>query len=75
MECRISILGHIQRGGEPSAFDRIIGTIQGCKAIEYITENINTSFCKLMCVNGIDVSFKNLKDCIHEVIFRIIHRL
>ena len=26
-ETRVSVLGHIQRGGAPTAFDRILGTI------------------------------------------------
>jgi len=35
-ETRVSILGHIQRGGSPSAFDRILGTRFGIKAIELV---------------------------------------
>lgn len=33
-ETRVSVLGHIQRGGTPTAFDRIIGTRFGFKAVE-----------------------------------------
>ena len=33
-EVRLTILGHIQRGGAPSAFDRILATRMGCAAIE-----------------------------------------
>ncbi len=35
-ETRISVLGHIQRGGTPTAFDRVLGTRFGVKAIEMI---------------------------------------
>ena len=38
-ETRVSVLGHIQRGGTPTAFDRIIGTRFGVKAVELIKEN------------------------------------
>ena len=33
-EVRLTILGHIQRGGAPSAFDRILATRLGCGAVE-----------------------------------------
>jgi len=33
MDTRITILGHIQRGGAPSAFDRILGCRMGAEAV------------------------------------------
>ena len=33
-EVRISILGHIQRGGTPSAFDRQLGSMMGAEAVK-----------------------------------------
>jgi 6-phosphofructokinase 1 len=33
-EIRITILGHIQRGGRPSAFDRLLATRMGMSAVE-----------------------------------------
>jgi len=35
-ETRVTVLGHIQRGGSPSAFDRILGTRFGIKAVELV---------------------------------------
>lgn len=35
-EPRVTILGHIQRGGTPSAFDRILATRLGCAAVEQL---------------------------------------
>ena len=35
-ETRVSVLGHIQRGGTPSAFDRVLGTRFGVKAVELV---------------------------------------
>lgn len=35
-ETRVSVLGHIQRGGTPTAYDRIIGTRFGFKAVEMV---------------------------------------
>jgi 6-phosphofructokinase 1 len=33
-ETRVTVLGHIQRGGTPTAFDRFIATRFGVKAVE-----------------------------------------
>ena len=38
-ETRVSVLGHIQRGGTPSCFDRVLGTQLGVKAVESLIEN------------------------------------
>lgn len=35
---RISILGHIQRGGKPSSFDRVLATRLGCAAVESLVK-------------------------------------
>ena len=35
-DTRITVLGHIQRGGNPSFFDRKIATLMGAKAVELI---------------------------------------
>ncbi|MBI4341792.1 MAG: 6-phosphofructokinase [Candidatus Omnitrophica bacterium] len=37
-ETRVTVLGHIQRGGSPTAFDRILGTRFGIKAVELVLE-------------------------------------
>ena len=37
-ETRVSVLGHIQRGGSPTAFDRVLGTRFGVKAVELVKE-------------------------------------
>ena len=36
LESRITVLGHIQRGGSPTAFDRILATRLGSAAIEQV---------------------------------------
>lgn len=35
-ETRVTVLGHIQRGGTPSAFDRVLGTRFGVEAVNLI---------------------------------------
>jgi 6-phosphofructokinase 1 len=38
VEARVTILGHIQRGGAPSAFDRILATRLGYSAVQTLLE-------------------------------------
>ena len=33
-EIRVSVLGHMQRGGSPSCFDRVLASRMGVKAVE-----------------------------------------
>ncbi len=37
-ETRVTVLGHIQRGGTPTAFDRVLGTRFGIKAMELVKQ-------------------------------------
>jgi phosphoglycerol transferase MdoB-like AlkP superfamily enzyme len=39
-ESRATILGHLQRGGTPSAMDRVTGTILGYKALELLISRL-----------------------------------
>ncbi|MBU4251852.1 MAG: 6-phosphofructokinase [Candidatus Omnitrophica bacterium] len=48
-ETRVSVFGHIQRGGSPTAFDRVLGTRFGVKAVELI---INKKFGKMVALAG-----------------------
>ena len=49
LETRVTILGHLQRGGTPSAQDRLLATRLGTKAIEYIK---NEQFGVMVAVDG-----------------------
>ncbi|MCM8799558.1 MAG: 6-phosphofructokinase [Candidatus Omnitrophica bacterium] len=48
-ETRVSVLGHIQRGGSPTAFDRILGTRFGIKAVELIKQK---KFGRMVALSG-----------------------
>lgn len=37
-ETRVTVLGHLQRGGSPSMFDRVLASRLGVKAVDYIHE-------------------------------------
>jgi 6-phosphofructokinase 1 len=40
-EIRLTILGHIQRGGKPSAFDRLLATRMGVRSVELIHDAVS----------------------------------
>ena len=53
-DVRVSILGHLQRGGKPSAYDRILASRMGVAAIEALKEgqrNVMIGICNDTLVN------------------------
>lgn len=40
-DVRVSVLGHMQRGGSPSCFDRVLASRMGVKAVESLMEGKN----------------------------------
>ncbi len=48
-EVRVSVLGHIQRGGTPTAYDRILATRFGVAAVDLIAEG---GFGKMVCLRS-----------------------
>lgn len=38
IECRVTIMGHLQRGGSPTPFDRVLATQFAVKAMEFVNE-------------------------------------
>jgi 6-phosphofructokinase 1 len=48
-EARCTVLGHIQRGGSPSAFDRVLSTRFGLSAISAVAEG---DFGKMVALHG-----------------------
>lgn len=48
-ETRVTVLGHIQRGGSPTAFDRVLGTRFGVKAYELVKEK---KFGRMVSLKG-----------------------
>jgi len=50
LEARVSILGHLQRGGTPSARDRILATRLGSACADYIAQDV--SGVMVACHNG-----------------------
>ncbi|KAA0009077.1 MAG: 6-phosphofructokinase [Thermoplasmata archaeon] len=49
LETRVTVLGHVQRGGTPTAYDRVLATRCGIAAIELIK---NGEFGKMTALHG-----------------------
>ncbi len=49
METRVTILGHIQRGGTPTPFDRVLATRMGVKAADLVKEGDFGKMVALQC--------------------------
>ncbi len=60
-ETRVTVLGHIQRGGTPTAFDRVLGTRFGVKAVELIKEK---KFGRMASLQGNKIIDVPLEDAV-----------
>ncbi len=49
IETRVTVLGHVQRGGSPTAFDRILATKYGVGAIGLVEKK---KFGEMVCLHG-----------------------
>jgi len=61
LETRVTVLGHLQRGGSPTAFDRILGTKFGALALQCASKG---DFGHMVSLRGRDVVSVSLKDAI-----------
>lgn len=59
METRVTTLGYIQRGGAPTAFDRVLATRFGVKAVDML---VNGEFDKMACLQGNKIESIGLKE-------------
>ncbi len=63
IETRGIALGHLQRGGSPSAFDRILGTRYGIKAAEMV---LNKQYGYMVVLQGHNVESVSMRGMIRE---------
>lgn len=61
LETRATILGHIQRGGSPTAFDRILASRLGARAVELLAEN---SSSRVVGINGNKITDYDIKEAL-----------
>jgi 6-phosphofructokinase 1 len=52
IDTRVTILGHVQRGGTPTAYDRVLATRFGVKAVDMV---VNGEFGKMAALKGSEI--------------------
>lgn len=65
-EIRETVLGHIQRGGTPTAFDRVLATLFGVKAMELV---IHGEFGKMVALKNNTITYVSLEEATREYNF------
>ncbi len=63
VETRVTILGHVQRGGSPTAYDRVLATRFGVGAVELIKDG---KFGKMVALQGNKIVPLDLKDAVSK---------
>ncbi len=63
MEIRETILGHLQRGGRPNAFDRVLATMMGVKAFDMV---LNKEWGHMVAYRHPDMVAVPLKDAVRK---------
>lgn len=65
-EVRVTILGHVQRGGSPSAFDRNLSTLLGYAAVEELLSAAPESEPYLIGMRGNRIVRSPLMQCVEQ---------
>lgn len=64
VEIRVTVLGHLQRGGSPIPFDRILGTRYGVAAVEAF---VNGKYGTMVSLQGTEIKSVPLVEAIKEI--------
>lgn len=63
LETRVTVLGHLQRGGTPTPFDRILSTRFGYKACELAAKG---KFGRMVALKGTEITSVTIKQAIEK---------
>jgi 6-phosphofructokinase 1 len=64
MEARVTVLGHLQRGGTPTAFDRILATRYGAGAVNLVMAG---KFGEMVCLRTPNIESVPLTEAVGEI--------
>lgn len=64
MEARVTVLGHLQRGGIPTPFDRILATRYGTAAVNLVMAG---KFGEMVCLRGQKIESVPLAEAVGEL--------
>jgi len=62
-ETRVTVLGHLQRGGSPTPFDRILSTKFGAFAVELASQG---KFGRMVALKGSEIKNVKIEDAINK---------
>uniref|UniRef100_A0A7M4FVL3 Phosphofructokinase, muscle n=1 Tax=Crocodylus porosus TaxID=8502 RepID=A0A7M4FVL3_CROPO len=74
-DTRVTILGHVQRGGTPSAFDRILGSRMGVEAVMALLEGTPDSPACVVSLSGNQAVRLPLMECVQVVSVAVVPSL
>lgn len=63
-EVRVTVLGHTQRGGSPSPYDRVLSTRFGVAAVDLIAQR---GFLKMVALRGDKIEFVDIAEAIGKL--------
>lgn len=63
-ETRVTVLGHLQRGGSPTAYDRILATRYGVKAVELLANGV---YGQMVALKGTDIQAVPLESAVKQL--------
>jgi 6-phosphofructokinase 1 len=64
MDVRVTVLGHLQRGGSPTTFDRALGSRFGTKAVEMVAAG---EFGRMACLKGRSITSVSIEDATRDL--------
>lgn len=64
IETRVTVLGHLQRGGRPSPADRILSTRYGVEAVELINRG---EYGVMVCLQGSKISTVTIEEAVGKL--------
>jgi len=65
-EVRTTVLGHVQRGGSPSAFDRNLGTMMGYQAVDTVLAAQPQDEPQMIVIRGNRIGTAPLMQCVEQ---------
>jgi len=66
LDVRVTLLGHVQRGGSPSAFDRYMSTLMGHAAVEELLSATPDTEAHLIGMRANRISRAPLMECVEK---------
>jgi ATP-dependent phosphofructokinase / diphosphate-dependent phosphofructokinase len=64
MDVRVTVLGHLQRGGSPTTFDRALGSRFGTKAVAMVAAG---EFGRMASLQGRNISTVSIEDAVRDL--------